>query len=119
MNYGHTVGHALEAALPGRVVHGEAVAIGMHVEARLAVRLGLLEAPDADRQDALLAHLGLPVSVPAGPIDVLLAPMGLDKKRRNGRIRCTLPEGIGRARLGVEVPERLMEEVMRACQESS
>jgi 3-dehydroquinate synthase len=119
LNYGHTVGHAIETAMSDRVVHGEAVAIGMRVEARIAVRLGLLDADAAERQDALLTSIGLPVHVPAGPVEAMLDAMRLDKKRRNGRIRCTLPEGIGRARLGVEVPEALIEEVVVACQEGA
>ncbi|MDR7522405.1 MAG: 3-dehydroquinate synthase [Armatimonadota bacterium] len=118
LNYGHTVGHAIEAAMPGALVHGEAVAVGMRVEARVAVRLSLMADGDADRQDTLLRRLGLPVTVPEGPVGPLLDAMRLDKKRRDGRIRCTLPEGIGRARLGVDVPESLMEEVLRLCQES-
>lgn len=118
LNYGHTVGHAIEAAMPGRLVHGEAVAVGMRVEAQIAVRLGLLAAADADRQDVLLTALGLPMAVPAGPVESLLEAMALDKKRRDGRIRCTLPEGIGRARLGVEVAESLMREVLVTCQGS-
>lgn len=119
LNYGHTVGHAVEAAVPGRHVHGEAIAVGMRVEGQIARRLGLLSEDEAGRQDALLAGLGLPVVVPPGSIDTLMDAMRLDKKRRDGRIRCTLPEGIGRARLGVEIPESLMREVLRACQGSS
>ncbi len=119
LNYGHTAGHAIEATLPGRFVHGEAIAIGIRVEARIAVRLGLLRARDADRQDALLQGLRLPLAIPAGPVAPLLDAMRLDKKRRDGRIRCTLPEGIGRARLGVDVPDSLMQEVVAACQGSS
>lgn len=117
LNYGHTVGHAIEVALPGRFTHGAAVAIGMQVEARAAVRLGLLGEADSARQAALLECLGLPVTVPAGPAGPLLEAMHLDKKRRGGRIHCTLPEGIGRARLGVEVPDSLMQEVVMECQE--
>ncbi len=116
LNYGHTVGHAVEAALPGRFVHGEAIAIGMRAEAEVAVRLGLLTVADAGRQNALLGRLGLPVDVPAGPVDLVLDAMRLDKKIRGGRIRCSLPEGIGHARLGVDVPEGLMREVLHACQ---
>jgi 3-dehydroquinate synthase len=116
LNYGHTVGHAIEAALPGRFIHGEAIAVGMRTEAQVAVRLGLLSGADAGRQNALLARLGLPVDVPAGSIDPLLEAMRLDKKVRGGRIRCSLPEGIGRARLGVDVPEDLMRDVLRASQ---
>jgi 3-dehydroquinate synthase len=120
LNYGHTVGHAIEAALPGRFVHGEAISIGMHVEARLAVRLGVLDAPAAERQRTLLAGLGLPVALPPDVSPpALLAAMTLDKKRRGGRIRSTLPERIGRARLGVEIPEPLMEETIEVCRRSS
>ncbi len=116
LNYGHTVGHAIEAAFPGRFTHGAAVAIGMRVEACAAVRLGLLAEADAARQVILLERLGLPVEVPPGPPGPLLDAMRLDKKRRGGRIRCTLPEGIGRARLGVEVLDSLMQEVVIECQ---
>jgi 3-dehydroquinate synthase len=116
LNYGHTVGHAIEAALPGRFIHGEAIAVGMRAEAEVAVRLGLLSGPDAVRQNTLLARLGLPVDVPAGSLDPLIEAMRLDKKVRGGRIRCSLPEGIGRARLGVDVSEDLMRDVLRASQ---
>jgi 3-dehydroquinate synthase len=119
LNYGHTVGHAVEAVLPGRFVHGEAVAIGMRVEAAVAVRLGLLSEDAAARQRDLLVRLGLPVALPAGPVEPVLEAIRLDKKRRAGRLRCTLPEGVGRARLGVEVDDAVMREVLVACQESS
>jgi 3-dehydroquinate synthase len=119
LNYGHTVGHAVEVATRGRHVHGEAVAIGMRVEGQIARRVGLLSGDDAYRQDALLEMLGLPSFVPAGTVEPLLDAMHLDKKARDGRIRCTLPEGIGRARLGVEVSDALMREVVVACQESA
>ncbi|MDR7481595.1 MAG: 3-dehydroquinate synthase [Armatimonadota bacterium] len=118
LNYGHTVGHAVEAAWPGRFVHGEAVAVGMQVEARVAVRLGLLSEDAAARQRALLERLGLPVTLPAGPVESVLEAIRLDKKRRAGRLRCTLPEGVGRARLGVEVDDAVLREVLVACQES-
>jgi 3-dehydroquinate synthase len=119
LNYGHTVGHAVEIVWSAHLTHGEAISIGMRVEAALAVRLGLLDATAEGRQDALLAGLGLPVHVPGGPVGPLMDAMHLDKKRRGGRIRCSLPEAIGRARLGVDVPESLMEEVITACQRSS
>jgi len=118
LNYGHTVGHAVEVATRGRYVHGEAVAVGMRVEGQIARRLGLLSSDDAYRQDALLEMLGLPTAMPAGAVEPLLDAMHFDKKTRDGRIRCTLPEGIGRARLGVDVPDALMREVIIACQES-
>jgi 3-dehydroquinate synthetase len=83
------------------------------------VRLGLLPPAGAERQRALLGRLALPVDVPAGSVEPLLDAMRLDKKARGGRIRCSLPEGIGRARLGVDVPEALMREVLQGAQSRS
>ena len=119
LNYGHTVGHAIEAMMKGALVHGEAIAIGMAVEAQLARRLGLLDAGACERQARLLETLGLPTRVPAVNTGEVLDAMRLDKKRREGRIRCSLPEGIGRMRLGVDVPAALLEEVIDACRQSS
>lgn len=111
LNYGHTVGHALEAVSGyGVVPHGEAVAIGMSAAGRLAVRLGILEPAAAARQDALLRHLGLPtLSLPEGdrlpdpidlpPVEDLLNAMMLDKKVVAGRLRFVLPRAIGTVEL--------------------
>jgi 3-dehydroquinate synthase len=84
LNYGHTTGHPLETLLGNdRMRHGEAVAIGMGVAARIAVARGLLASGEATRQDEELRGLGLPTEVPpeVEPRDVL-AVMDLDKKRR-------------------------------------
>jgi len=69
LNFGHTIGHALETLARYRMAHGEAVAIGMVAEARIAARAGLAPAALADRIASLLAVLGLPTSVPraSGP----------------------------------------------------
>jgi 3-dehydroquinate synthase len=106
LNYGHTVGHALEAVLGyGVVRHGEAVAYGMSAAAQLAVRLGMLEAAVAARQDALLEHLGLPTmrTWDSGPghchklpdARLLLEAMKRDKKTLGGRVRFVLARSIG------------------------
>ena len=96
LNAGHTVAHALEQATGYRLVHGEAVALGLVAETELAGRLGLLEAGVRARTEALLTRLGLPVRVPepVGP-DAVLAAMGSDKKNREARIRFALPSGVG------------------------
>jgi 3-dehydroquinate synthase len=99
LNLGHTVGHAIEAlAGYGRYSHGEAVAIGTAVAARLAVDLGLLRESGERRIRNLLARAGLPLEVP-GDISTaaVLAAMYGDKKTRAGQITFILPAAVGRA----------------------
>ena len=107
LNFGHTFGHAIEAASGyGAVLHGEAVAIGMVLAARASEQLGRAASADTDRLDALLRRLGLPVSVPAGSdADALLARMRLDKKNRGGRLRLVLWRGVGKAEIVADVDE--------------
>jgi 3-dehydroquinate synthase len=96
LNYGHTVGHALETALGNEALrHGEAVAIGMGVAARIAAGRGLATAAFAAAQAEDLARLGLPVAVPrAAPADRVLEVLGMDKKRGPGaRHTFVLPVG--------------------------
>lgn len=98
LNFGHTIGHGLEAACGYRMRHGEAVSIGMAVEARLAERLGLAEEGLAERLKQVLAGLGLPREIPPF-IDRgwMLAAMRADKKRKEGSLRFALPRRIGEA----------------------
>lgn len=106
LNFGHTVGHALEAATGyGRWLHGEAVAIGMAVEARLSVSLGLLEEEALARIEALLEGLGLPASPEPVPYSAVRRAMDLDKKAVGGTLRFALLDGIGSARLVAGVSE--------------
>lgn len=97
LNFGHTVAHAIEAASGYRVPHGEAVAIGLVVEARAAEDITGFPRAQADRLEALLKVLGLPVRPPAG-LDprALVEAMARDKKTRGGVVRCALPVAIGR-----------------------
>jgi len=96
LNFGHTIGHAVEATSKFAVPHGEAVAIGMACEARLAERVGVAERGTADRIVRLLEAYGLPLEAPtAVPADDLLAAMRGDKKARAGAIRFALPRAIG------------------------
>ncbi|MDR5710087.1 MAG: 3-dehydroquinate synthase, partial [Armatimonadota bacterium] len=116
LNFGHTVAHALEAALDYRIPHGEAVAQGMVAEARLAVRLGLLRPMEFDRLTALLERADLPTRLaPLGPRE-LLDRMFLDKKVRAGWLRFALPERIGRVRTGVPVEPQLVLEILQESQ---
>jgi 3-dehydroquinate synthase len=103
LNFGHTVAHAIETATSYRTTHGEAVAIGQVAEARLAERLTGLPRVEADRIEALLVALGLPVRPPRG-LDPrrLRDALRRDKKTRGGVVRCALPERLGRMAGGAE-----------------
>ena len=96
LNFGHTVGHAVEAAAKFAVLHGEAVAIGMACEARLAEALAIATPGTAARVRGLLERFGLPLTRPAAaPVDDLMQAMQLDKKARAGAVRFALPRAIG------------------------
>lgn len=106
LNFGHTLGHALEVASDYRIRHGEAVAIGMVQAARLAERRGLAALGLAEEIATALRGLGLPVEIPAGlDRQRLLAGIGVDKKRKAGKLRLVLPTRIGEVRWGVEIED--------------
>jgi 3-dehydroquinate synthase len=110
LNYGHTLGHALEAACGYRgLLHGEAVAIGMRVAAALSVRVAGLEPAVRERQDALLDALELPRRMPPMTPAALLCAMSRDKKRHAGRIRWVLTPRLGHASVPRLVSSRLVE----------
>jgi 3-dehydroquinate synthase len=114
LNFGHTFGHAIEAeAGYGTLLHGEAVAIGMLLAARLSVRLGMAGEADTQRLRALLEASGLPTSLPSGlQAEALLARMRLDKKNRAGTLRLILWRGIGRAEIIERVDEAMVREAL-------
>ncbi|RPD87999.1 3-dehydroquinate synthase [Luteimonas sp. 100069] len=115
LNLGHTFGHAIETEQGyGGVNHGEAVAIGMVLAARLSAMLGLAPAADTQRLRDLLLRLQLPVEVPPG-LDAgrLLAHMRLDKKAVAGGLRFVLWRGAGRAEVLGDVPEAAVLSVLQ------
>lgn len=113
LNLGHTFGHALETVTGYAAYrHGEAVAVGMVLAARLAVRLGICPPGDADRQEALIRRAGLPVSLAGEAPDALLAAMAQDKKIEGGKLRFVLTEKIGRANLYVDISREMLREVL-------
>ena len=112
LNFGHTFGHAIETETGYDVLlHGEAVANGMALAARLSAQLGMASDADTERLQALLKRFGLPTVLPRGiASEALLARMRLDKKNRAGALRLILWRGIGRA----EIVESVDEDVVRA-----
>jgi 3-dehydroquinate synthetase len=118
LNFGHTLGHALESESGFALRHGEAVAAGMALEARLAEAMGMAESGTASRITRLLAAAGLPSGRPAAlaPEAVLAATRG-DKKARAGVVEYALPVRIGAmapadGRWAVPVPDALVREVL-------
>jgi 3-dehydroquinate synthase len=106
LNYGHTFAHAFETVGGyGTWLHGEAVAAGMVCAAKLAERRGLIPSELVERQQALLARLGLPTAPDRWPIDELLAVMRSDKKSLQGRLRLVLPRRLGEVALFDDVSE--------------
>jgi len=118
LNFGHTVGHAIELLSGFSLRHGEAVAIGMVLEARAGERAGITEPGTSDTLAAALERAGLPVVRPAGPTpDAVIATMRGDKKARGGALAYAIPIRIGEmagATTGFAVPldDRLMLEVL-------
>ena len=96
LNFGHTIGHAIELRSEYRMLHGEAVAVGMVLESRVAERLGVAEAGTSDRVRQAIERSGLPASRPANqtPDEILSATRG-DKKARGGVVEYALPVRIG------------------------
>jgi 3-dehydroquinate synthase len=120
LNFGHTVGHAVEAASDYTLLHGECVAIGMVYEATMAVKMGVA-APGTDRDvRRAVERVGLPTALPpTATTDRLIAIMRADKKVRSGAIRFALPREIGRMSSGdgtwsVPVDESTVRAVLRS-----
>lgn len=113
LNFGHTIGHALEAATAfDRWTHGEAVAIGMRAATALSVRVAGLPPEEAARIEALLSALGLPAADPEAPLSSVVAALAGDKKQREGAPRFVLTPRIGSATFDHLVPQIYVNEVL-------
>lgn len=112
LNYGHTVGHAIEAARSWKIRHGEAVSLGMEAAGWMAWKLGLASKETVARQSQVLKSCGLPTRLPGLKLPAVLEAMRHDKKRLGGKPRFVLPEDVGRARHGVEVDDKLIREAV-------
>ena len=115
LNFGHTFGHAIETEQGyGGLNHGEAVAVGMVLAARLSTLLGLADAADGERLRALLARFGLPTTLPPDLDPVaLVARMRLDKKAQGSGLRFVLWDGAGKARVVADVAEARVLDALR------
>jgi 3-dehydroquinate synthase len=109
LNFGHTLGHAVEALRGYRgVLHGEAVSIGMVFAARRSEALGIAPEGLAERLRALLVRAGLPTELPPFPRRAYLEALRVDKKRQDARIRFVVLKGIGAADTVALRPEEVL-----------
>lgn len=114
LNYGHTIGHGLEAATEyGRFLHGEAVSIGMMGAARIGQSLGVTPLEVVERQEAVLKRFHLPVTCSDVDMERVEGAMALDKKAEGESIQWVLLEDVGRAVLRGDVPQDLVRQVLR------
>lgn len=112
LNYGHTAGHALEAATGFRITHGRAVAFGMRVAAQIALGMELCSKRFVESQDALLEAFGLPDKPPSVDPKRVMAAIALDKKARRGKVSWVMPRRIGHAEVGHSVPAGIVRRVI-------
>lgn len=109
LNFGHTLGHAIEAVAGyGKYLHGEAISIGMVFAARLSAKVSGLPEADVGRIEQLLDRAGLPVRAPGLGWEELRSAMGSDKKSSSGQPRFVLADAIGKVRHGIEVDEETL-----------
>ncbi len=115
LNYGHTIGHAIETATGyTRYLHGEAVAVGMCLEAEISNKLRFMDYAEVNRIKSLVELYGLPSKIPQD-IDKnnILSSMELDKKAVAGELKFILPERIGKVRIHKGISESIIREILR------
>lgn len=114
LNYGHTIGHALETLTRYRAYHhGEAVAIGMVAAAMIAQRMNICEEAVVKRIKDLLEKIGLPTELEKLPAERILEALKVDKKIRGGKIQFVLPERLGKVFIRNDVPLALVRQVLK------
>ena len=112
LNYGHTIGHAIETISDFKVEHGKAIAIGMLAAARISNKMGILDKNDLGRLKGIIEKAGLPTEMPDFEIEKIIQAMKHDKKVLRGKIRFVLLKSIGSAFITDEVDVSLVEKVL-------
>jgi len=112
LNYGHTIGHAVESVSDFKVQHGEAVAVGMLAAARISNKLDMLSKNEVNRLKEVIAGAGLPTQIPTFQLEKIIQAMKHDKKIMQGKIRFVLPKTIGEVLITEEVSPSIIEQVL-------
>lgn len=116
LNFGHTLGHALEALMDyKKYKHGEAVAIGMVGASRIAQRMGMLKEEAVDRIERLIGKAGLPRQIEVKlTVEAIIQALSLDKKVRQEKVRFVLPERIGKVVVRSDIPDDIVRDVIKS-----
>ena len=112
LNYGHTVGHAIESASGFKVGHGTAVAIGMLAAAKIANKMGILDKNELLRLNRLVQRAGLPTKMPGLKVEEIIQAITHDKKVLRGKVRFILPKSLGSVFITDEVSLSLVEQIL-------
>jgi 3-dehydroquinate synthase len=113
LNYGHTLGHAIEVVQDYKIPHGEAVAVGMMFAGAVGRLAGRLDEPTARRHGDVLAAVGLPTTYPGGSWPRLREAMAVDKKTRGQHLRLVVLDGLARPGILADPPEELLARAYR------
>lgn len=113
LNFGHTVGHALERLSSYSLRHGEAISVGMVAAARIAVKLGQADSTLAERIAAVLTGWGLPVRCPPFSVDEIWEALSHDKKHHHGSLYWVIPTAIGAAKIATDLSPRVVKDVLQ------
>lgn len=112
LNYGHTVGHAIESASDFKVEHGVAVAMGMLAAAKISSKMGILDNEELLRLKNLIQRVGLPTTMPRLAIGDIIQAITHDKKVLRGKVRFILPQSLGKVFITDEVSLSLVEKIL-------
>jgi len=112
LNYGHTIGHAIESASDFKMEHGEAIAIGMLAAGRISNQMGILDQSELNRLKCVIEKAGLPTKIPSLKAKRLIQAMEHDKKVLKGKIRFVLARSIGTVFITDEVNSSLIEQAL-------
>jgi|PlaIllAssembly_1097288.scaffolds.fasta_scaffold125477_1 3-dehydroquinate synthase len=112
LNFGHTVGHAVEAASNFEIAHGQAVAVGLVAAAKIGMEMGTVNINTVNRLKIILRKAGLRTELPQLDINIIMHAMQHDKKIKSGKIRFILPKSIGQVFITDEVSPNIVEKVL-------
>lgn len=115
LNFGHTVGHAIESYFNFEILHGEAIAIGMKVESYIALKLGYISDTEYERIISIIKYFKLPTEIKIDNIEQLYSYMAKDKKKTTNHIKLALPKGIGHAIITLDLKENFIKNSLKYC----